>query len=229
MKKEKAIKKAKAKTKSSSVNKLIYVPRSVLALFVVAIIFISPLVIIAGSKSFYLRQLGKSDCYSMISEKDCTDLSMNALNYLKSGAPLDSRYTEREQSHFADVKNILDGAKSFLLFAVIVAAFYFVFLFFRSRQEIFRVLKLAGWMAFSFMALLLLLITISFNGTFFFFHALLFPRGNWTFPFDYTIITVFPEQFFVHAAFVSFLLSLGAGLILLGVGYLGIRNPGNKK
>jgi uncharacterized membrane protein len=115
------------------------------------------------------------------------------------------------------------------LVLAIFTAVYFILLFFLNKKEIFKTLRLAGWISISFIVLLLILITISFNGSFLFFHALIFPQGNWTFPFDSTIIVVFSEGFFVHAAFVSFIFSLGAGLILLGAGYLGIKKSDNKK
>jgi uncharacterized membrane protein len=103
---------------------------------------------------------------------------------------------------------------------------YFAVLYFFDRNEIFRTLKLAGILSIAFILLLLLSIIMSFQATFFLFHALIFPQGNWTFPFDSIIIIVFSEQFFVHAAFISILMSLGAGLFILGISLLR-RNYGN--
>jgi uncharacterized membrane protein len=201
-------------------NKLIIFPRIIFSIFILIVVFILPLILISGSRSFYLHQLEKNDCYSMISKKDCIDLSMNALNYLKSGTPLDARYSSQERSHFTDVKGILDVAKALVFVLVVFIVVYLILLFFLNKQEIFKTLRLSGWIIISFMALLLTLITISFNGSFFFFHALLFPQGNWTFPFDSTIIVVFSEGFFVRAAFVSFILSLGVGVSILGISFL---------
>lgn len=197
---------------------LILFARIVFSLFLFAIVIISPLLIISTSRSFYQKNINEQ-CFSMISEKDCRDLQENARLFLKGDAALDSRYTAQEQSHFADVKKIMDFGKSLVFSLLFFIALYFAVLFFFDRKEIFAAMKLSGIMVCVFILLLLISISISFDSTFFLFHAILFPQGNWTFPFDFTIITVFPEQFFVHAAVVSFLMSLGTGLILLGTGH----------
>jgi integral membrane protein (TIGR01906 family) len=198
---------------------LVFFPRIIFAIFLTAIIFISPLLFIAGSKSFYVNNQNE-ECYEMISEKDCNDLLMSAFNYLNKNEPLDSRYSPREQSHFEDVKVILNFAKQLVFVLLIFLGIYFTIMNINNKSEIFKTLRLAGIISISFMLLLLIGIIFSFSSTFFLFHALLFPQGNWTFPFDFTILIIFPEQFFVHAAFVSFLLSLGIGLAILGFSHL---------
>jgi integral membrane protein (TIGR01906 family) len=209
----------KEDSKKHFMDYLIYFPRIIFSVFIVLIVFISPLLIIAASKSFYQNNINEN-CFQMISEKDCKDLQMNAFNFLKGKETLDDRYSSQEKNHFYDVKLIIDFAKALILGLIIFVMMYFAVLFFFDKSEIFRTLKLAGIMSVSFILLLLVAITINFNATFFLFHALIFPQGNWTFPFDSTIITVFSEQFFVHAAVISFILSLGAGLLILGIGYL---------
>lgn len=213
-------KKLKEKKKVKSfLDCLIYFPRIIFSIFIFLLIFVSPLIVISGSKSFYKNNLNE-DCFQMISEKDCKDLQMNAFYYLKGKETLDSRYDTNEQSHFADVKVILDFAKSFVWILFIFTVFYFSALYFFDKKEIFKTLKLAGIISLSFILILLLSVIFNFSGTFFLFHELAFPQGNWTFPFDSTIITVFSEAFFVHAAFVSFLISLGLSIIILGISFM---------
>jgi integral membrane protein (TIGR01906 family) len=202
-------------------SKWMIFPRSVFALFILIIVLTLPLIIISSSASFYKHRLQESDCYLVMSEKDCTDLSINVLNYLKGKESLDSRYSDVEQSHFADVKNVLDFAKILVLgLSFFVLAYILLFLFL-DKLEIWRTFKLAGLMTIIFFALILLMMMFSFEKVFFLFHGLLFPQGNWMFPFDSTIIVVFSEGFFVRAAFTSFLFSLGAGFLLLGSSFLG--------
>ncbi len=202
-------------------SKLIIFPRVVISLFILIIVLALPLIIISGSKSFYMHRLAENDCYSMISEKDCVDLSMNVLNYLKGQGELDSRYSSSEQSHFRDVKHVLDFAKALALGLSFFVLMYLTLFFVLDKSEIYRLLRLSGIMIISFFSLLLITIAISFNGVFYLFHALLFPQGNWMFLFNSVIIIVFSEGFFVKAAIASFLFSLGTGIILLGVGLLG--------
>lgn len=226
-KKNKVKKNQNKDAKKSFSDYLIYVPRIIFSIFIVLIIFISPLIMIAGSKSFYQNNMNVN-CFSMISEKDCKDLQMNAFNYLKGKEKLDNRYSVQEQSHFSDVRIILDFAKQLVSVLAIFTIIYFIIFYFFDKAEIFRTLKLAGIISVSFILLLLIAIAINFNATFFLFHALIFPQGNWTFPFDSTIIVVFSEQFFVHAAVISFILSLGAGLVVLGIGYKMLNKIKNK-
>ncbi|MGV8162690.1 MAG: DUF1461 domain-containing protein [Candidatus Nanoarchaeia archaeon] len=200
--------------------KFLIFPRIIISLFILIIVLALPLIIISGSESFYKNRLENSDCYAMISEHDCIDLSMNALNYLKGKEALDERYSEQEQSHFADVKVILDFTKALVVALFIFVLAYFALFFYLDKEEIFKTLKLAGWMIIIVLVFLLVMISLGFQNTFFLFHALLFPQGNWTFPFDYTIIVVFSEEFFIRAAFTSFLFSLGTGAIILGMSYL---------
>jgi integral membrane protein (TIGR01906 family) len=208
----------KENSKKSFTDYLIYFPRIVFSIFIVLVIFISPLLLIAGSKSFYQNNLNEN-CFSMISEKDCKDLQMNAFNFLKGKEKLDDRYSVQEKSHFADVKIILDFAGALISALMVFIIIYFIIFYFFDKAEIFRTLKLAGIFSVSFILLLLIAIAINFNATFFLFHELIFPQGNWSFPFDSTIITVFSENFFVHAAVISFILSLGMGLTIFGIGY----------
>ena len=180
-------------------HKLLLFPRIIISLFILIIVLAVPLVFISSS--------------------ECFDLALNALNFLKGKTTLDSRYSNQEQSHFSDVKIIFDFTKALVFVLFIFVVIYLALFFMLDKKEIFRTLKLAGWMIIIFLGLLLLLMMLSFQGIFFFFHELLFPQGNWTFPFDSTIITVFSESFFVHAAFTSVVLSLGVGLVILGMSY----------
>jgi len=163
--------------KKSFINYLVYFPRIIFSIFIVLVIFISPLIIISGSKSFYRNNLNE-ECFQMISEKDCRDLQINAFYYLKGKETLDGRYSVQEQSHFEDVKSILDFAKSFVLVLFIFTLFYFSALYFFDKKEIFRTLKLTGLISLIFILILLLSITFNFSGTFFLFHEIAFPQGN---------------------------------------------------
>ncbi len=63
-----------------------------------------------------------------------------------------------------------------------------------------------------FAILFITIIIINFNLTFTYFHYLLFPQGNWQFPYDSKLITTFPESFFntitILIAIVTILLQL---------------------
>lgn len=215
------ITRSKMKKKSRGYKKvfldyLVLVPRIIFAVFIFVIVFVSPLIFISGSESFFRNNLNE-ECFIMISEKDCRDLQANAFEYLNDGKSLDDRYNVQEQSHFSDVKKILEFGRQLVSVLFVFTMIYFIIMYFFDRKEIFKTLRIGGIVSLSFIGLLLLFTVLSFWSTFFLFHAVLFPHGNWMFPFDSTIIVVFSEEFFVHAAFVSFFISLGVGILILGI------------
>ena len=63
---------------------------------------------------------------------------MSARNYLLGKEALDPRYSEREQSHFSDVKIILDFTKALVLILFIFVFIYFTLFFMLNKNEIFK-------------------------------------------------------------------------------------------
>lgn len=51
-------------------------------------------------------------------------------------------------------------------------------------------------------------ILLLFNTSFIYFHHLLFPQGNWSFPPDSTLIQLYPESFWYYSALALFILTI---------------------
>ncbi len=138
------------------------------------------------------------------------------LNYLSGiSDPPKENLSPSELSHLADVRSLFSAFRVFyliLLFLVIMA----------TKKGSFSLKTLAKEKRFltaSFLSMLalffLLFIPPFFQYSFYFFHILFFPRGNFTFPYSSTLITLYPETFFTKAILLSLFLSLFS--------FLGIR------
>ncbi len=66
---------------------------------------------------------------------------------------------------------------------------------------------------------------LDFNGLFSAFHAVLFPQGNWTFSYDSLLISMYPLDFWMGMAGISFSTTLALSILAIVVGVL-LRRPG---
>lgn len=115
-------------------------------------------------------------------------------------ADVDERYglTQDAFQHLDDCYALIGSVTPWLIAIVVVAGASLAALFAWGRR------KLAGAVLFfspialgAFMALCGIWAAMDFNGFFGVFHALLFPRGNWTFPADSLLICMLPLDFWV--------------------------------
>lgn len=157
--------------------------------------------------------------------------------YLNHDAADLSFYAADERSHLADVLRLLDWAKGIfaVLLFVLIGSGTFVW---RRRK---RGMRNKGerqakgeeesWMVFGRilcwggaggLGLVLLLALLAFLDFSWFwsgpFHELLFPQGNWMFPADSALITLFPEQFFRRFATRALLATAAYALLVLFAG-----------
>jgi uncharacterized membrane protein len=75
-----------------------------------------------------------------------------------------------------------------------------------------------GVISIAFLVILLLMSIFYFDLLFMLMHLILFPQGNWMFPVDSLLITLFPEQFFFNMALRIFIFALFQSAIFLGIG-----------
>ncbi len=81
-----------------------------------------------------------------------------------------------------------------------------------------RALARGGWLTLGSMALIGLAVLVAFGPFFVFFHRLFFEGDSWLFPWDATLIRLFPETFWVDAFLTTVGLStLGAWVLLRAV------------
>ena len=105
-------------------------------------------------------------------------------------------FNSAELSHMEDVRRLLIVGKWFFVFSLIILFLYFYNF---SDKKLLRSTGLSG-VVFGFVLTLLTL--INFDFVFRVFHLVLFPQGNWMFPYDSLIIELFSQElFFVIGVF----------------------------
>lgn len=133
-----------------------------------------------------------------------------------------SLYNERELSHMADVKNVVQGAlRTLYISLAILLALALVAYQFGWINEFINGLRRGGWWMIG-LALTLGIISgvgILLNPDVFWefftlFHKLFFTGDSWLFYFSDTLIRLFPMRFWEDAFLAAAIISLGGGLAL---------------
>lgn len=121
-----------------------------------------------------------------------------------------------ERSHMRDVAGVFAGARAAagLLWAL-AAAVSIVCLITGRWRQLLKLLKWAVVVAEAVLASLLIVSVVDFDWLFIKFHRVFFPQGNWLFNPDSSLITLFPQSFWLLSTVV---LVLGTALLLAGIG-----------
>ena len=175
-------------------------------------ILLLPLKLVVFNLNYYKVSFEKNGVYEQIEFAD--QIANNTLMFFEGKAEL-KYFNDEEASHMEDVKVLLNKLFKaqnifWLVFLVSLAVLFFV-----NQKEfldiLFQQLFLAGLITFVLMALLLL-VSLNFSIAFEGFHQAFFPQGNYIFPENSTLITLFPEAFFkvtlTKMMIVSFLVSI---------------------
>lgn len=128
------------------------------------------------------------------------------MNLLIPGVDADLSFlTEKEFSHMQDVKFLTN----MLLVVFIIGVFTLKKIDFGMRE------RYAGYGLLGLVALVGGLGAGGFDALWMKFHVVFFPQGNWMFPYDSILITLYPESYFLGAAlvFAGFVLLVAAALI----------------
>jgi len=96
----------------------------------------------------------------------------------------------------------------------------------RSRRAGYRALFWGGAATTGFLLALALFVLVSWRTFFVMFHELFFPPDTWMFAYSTSLIRLYPDRFWFDAGVLITLGTLGAGIILAGIGYwLSRRGP----
>jgi len=142
--------------------------------------------------------------YSHITDPARQDQNAAILRYVSGPAfapnPLDFLSAD-ERSHMTDVKRIVDDAYLVYLCCVgvflgVIAVFVWNRLWPRLDEMLGRALRVSGWTLLAVSAVTALAALLNFDRLWLLLHAILFSQGNWQFPYDSTLITLYPGAFF---------------------------------
>ncbi|MCL2751500.1 MAG: TIGR01906 family membrane protein [Firmicutes bacterium] len=143
------------------------------------------------------------------------------VEFLRDAPGSDARdfYTEDAISHMADVKKMFTAVHYMAGFFTggALAMFAAIFLFDKKRRRK-TLADGAFWGAGAFLLISVLIggiMLYDFEWGFTLFHEVFFRKqGNWQFPMGDTLITLLPEELFMHAAFIILFVGLAAAAAL---------------
>jgi len=203
--------------------------------FVISILLITSLLILvyttsfnlnAFNENFYKKEFKKYDIYSKFPGKDIESINSEILLYLKGKKEgyNTELFSQKEITHFADVKNIMQKISVFYYTSLIslILLITALYLFDRKKflKNLSKVLFLSGLSVLIITPTLLAMITINFDRFFEVFHYTTFPQGGWLFSSSDNIIKLYPLEFFYDIAKNILKSILFYGNILIGVGIL---------
>jgi integral membrane protein (TIGR01906 family) len=112
--------------------------------------------------------------------------------HLADGAPL---YNEREMQHMADVHNLVQTGMTLLVVLLVLYLAGGAFLFWKSRDLLWRTLAAAGIGTFGLLVFLLVAVGLAWDWAFVTFHRVFFTGETWLFPYSDSLIRLFPVSF----------------------------------
>jgi len=147
----------------------------------------------------------------LVNNEDIDYLEVLAFN---DGEPI---FNDRELSHMVDVKGVVTGMRVALASLLIILVIcVWVLLKKRRRDLIISAFYMGGWGLIGLIAAILLLVAISFNQLFTWFHQIFFSDGTWQFYTSDTLIRLFPMRFWRDAfIFVGVLSLIIAGVVII--------------
>ncbi len=216
-------------------------------IFVAILIIFAPLAMYLFNLPTYFSLYEEHNVTETISEDELAKITSNLINFFRNREEIvvfepegiAPAFTDNEISHLEDVRVLTNRLltlfySSLVLFTLSVASFIIkkTELFFKSMGIIFI------GSASVVMVFLLLLYILSQNFWIFFeyFHQIFFPQGNYIFPADSLLITLFPigffNQFFLKMVLTSVIILIIVmllGIICLYINQLRLKGAGWKK
>jgi len=223
----------KASKLKSPEQKILVIISIVLLVF---ILFSASFFMVFFDRSFYDKAFKKYGVYDELGEMGVRNTVDYLIKYLTSQTSKINEVEElaiflpEERAHLEDVRNIIRAVKVLGVISLVLLIGIIAWL---SRLKDFKpsLKRILVYSSTSTLAILVILFVLSLNFPAFFeaFHKILFPQGNYSFPFYYLLIKLFPEAFFNEFAKKMLFHVLIISLILLTLGTspaLTLRNAG---
>lgn len=200
--------------KNDRVKKVII---SINIIFFIIIILFSPPAFYIFNLNFYEFLFEKNDVFTVLNKDDVLNFSKEIFEFFKYKKELNSSdtalmvrytgenkneflsFTDNEISHLYDVRGLLTGV--FIVYAAGIVLF-FVIMLILIEKNISRFLYSTSLIFLISSGIMILVIFLlyfmgnNFPVLFENFHRIFFPQGNYSFPGDSLLITVFPAGFF---------------------------------
>ncbi|MFH1211541.1 MAG: DUF1461 domain-containing protein [Candidatus Woesearchaeota archaeon] len=199
----------------------------VIAVSLALIIITSPFLAIMACKAFYLGQYEKNNLYSRIEKQDAEEITEDIINGLldkeKIGSIQTPLITREEKQHLYDVSVIAEKLRTAVIFLAIIILLSLSILIKKqlfSEKTIARTILMSGTISLLLIILLAAISMASFQESFESFHRIFFPQGNYSFPADSLLITLFPQEFFRAASMYSAATAALLSLLCIAIGVI---------
>jgi len=126
------------------------------------------------------------------------DVDLRIRNFLDHGEPL-TDFTAAEQSHMQDVKKVWDWVG--ILYILSIATLLFML----YKDDLGKAMRYGSGATLGVIVVIAAAAVLNFNSLWNGFHTVFFPQGNWMFPADSLLITLFPLEFFQGFAVTFFI------------------------
>ncbi len=188
----------------------------------ILVISLPIIVIIASANSVIFN----NSTYTKTGEIENKEKTINnILNYFQNDQEFLSpqEFNQREITHMADVKKVIQNMNSFLLFYTSLSIILLLYTSTKLSNKNFKKF-LSDYLRIGSIITLITITTLSFlalNFDFAFnlFHSLLFQQGTWLFPKSSVLIQLFPIAFFQQISLNIFSKILLAGFVLVLIGF----------
>lgn len=209
------------------------------------ILFFVIFVLVLGLPSFislipsiYYGEAQKTNAHYVLDDSDY--FYENVHSFLVKQTALSEEFTDEETSHMKDVRFLFNLFRGLSIIFVLLIIIYFIYLKTKkekgkrkktNNEELFlaKTIKKASIISFLIILLLVFFVVVNFNFSFDVFHRIFFPQGNWVFPRDSLLITLFPQTFFFNIAKKIMVLSISSIIIIGSVSFLIYEKEKKKK
>ena len=173
----------------------------ILQTFIIFIIVLGIPSLIALHPIVYYSEAKKTNAENKL--ENANEYYKNVHDFLVLQKTLSKDFTENETSHMKDVRGIFNAIR---ILAIIFLAILIIQQVKtkkhkkRKYKELTENIKKASLKSTIILLAIILLSFLNFSAAFDAFHIIFFPQGNWVFPMDSLLITLFPETFFMNIA-----------------------------
>jgi uncharacterized membrane protein len=171
---------------------LVWTTSTLLAVFLLLTAFFLPYY----QQSTYTSSFASRGTYDVLGVNETDEIFAEIQGFLNGDGELPEALSERAKDHMHDVRPFIAGARTTYWLVMFFYVVSFITLYRVDESRIGDVFRYAGLATIGVIILVGGMAMVSFDWFWTVFHEILFPQGNWRFPPDSVLITLFPPGFF---------------------------------
>lgn len=174
---------------------------------------------IALNPSIYFTEAKKTNAEATL--ENASHYYKNVHEFLVLQKTLKENFTENEESHMRDVRFLFNTFKILtIIFLTLIIIQYTKVKKQKKQRDFIKSIHKASIISTIILITIIIISILSFNWAFDAFHKVFFPQGNWIFPHNSILITLFPETFFINTTKKIILITLTLSVSLTVLFYI---------